>query len=288
MDGFLQIRLNNSSQQAVSVMAVKYINLVSLIRTSFATVDRNVRRKTATTHTAKRWQQFCKKSTSNMYEMNRHLTVILILLFFLTTCSGQNCNYSKTDVLSIKDTAFVPSDSNQFYFPLEVFRDTSIFVGYDTFVVSWYSEHLFAMREPIFYSDKSQKEIFRFTWLRTFHNPVAIRIEKLGDTYILYWKLCNGAGGYEPGELIINKQKEINKLTWDEFQKRLNEIEFWKMDTNEEKFGLDGSQWILEGKNLKHYHIVDRWTPSENSKYYQCCDFLIGLTDLEIKDGEKY
>ncbi|HYV91221.1 MAG TPA: hypothetical protein VE978_05535 [Chitinophagales bacterium] len=186
-------------------------------------------------------------------------------------------------------TSFVPTDSTQFYFPLEVFRDTSIYVGHDTFADTWYSQHLFAMREPVIFMDKSQNEIYRFTWLRTFHNPVAIRIEKQGDTYLLYWKLCNGAGGYAPGKLTIDKQRMIDKQTWEKFKIKLDEIDFWNLATNEKEMsGTDGSQWILEGKTSKQYHVVDRWTPSDKSKYYQCCDFLIGLTDLKIKGDDKY
>lgn len=224
--------------------------------------------------------------------MNRLMTSItLLLVTCLIACNGQSSknSASNTTVYTLsKDTAFVPTDSNQFYFPLEVFRDTSIYVGHDTFVDAWYSQHLFAMREPILYADKSQNEYYRFTWLRTFHNPVAIRIEKKSDTYTLHWKLSNGAGGYQPGQVIINKQKVIDKSTWDEFQKRLNQIDFWKMNTSERTFGNDGSQWILEGKIEKQYHVVDRWTPSEKNNYYQCCDFLIGLTDLNIKGQDKY
>ena len=186
------------------------------------------------------------------------------------------------------NSQLIPIDSNQFYFPLDKFKDNSGFVGRDTFLVKWYSEQLFALREPVIYMDQSQKEIYRFTWLRTFDNPIAIRIEKQEDSYNLYWKLCNGAGGYEPGQLTIQKQKSINKLTWDEFKNRLKQTSFWNLKTIKIIGGLDGSEWILEGKTLDQYHVVDRWTPRENTKYYQCCDFLIGLTDLNITGNDKY
>ena len=104
-----------------------------------------------------------------------------------------------------------------------------------------------------------------------------------------FWKLSDGAGGYEPGQLTVNKQNTIDKETWEEFQKILNQIDFWNMKTNEtELLGTDGSQWILEGKTVNKYHVVDRWTPSEKSKFYQCCDYLIGLTDLKIRGDDKY
>ena len=186
------------------------------------------------------------------------------------------------------DTAFIPKDSNQYYFPLDVFKDTSSFVGYERFVVSWYSKHLFAMKEPIFYADKSKNEIYRFTWLRTFNNPIAIRVEKHGDLYLLFWKLCDGAGGYEPGKLVINKQKKIDKSTWNKLKNKINHINFWDLNTHEKSSGSDGSRWILEGKFQNQYNVVDRWTPNKKDKYYNCCDFILGLTDLKINSDEKY
>jgi len=213
-----------------------------------------------------------------------------ILILILACCQGQQKIKSSEAVinnLSI-DTGTFKTDSNMFYFPLESLKDTSIYIGHDTFTDTWYSHHLYAMREPVIFTDKSQNEIYRFTWLRTFHNPIAIRIEKHNDSYTLYWKLCNGAGGYQPGRLTVSKQLTIDKSTWSEFIKLLNQIDFWNLKTNEKIFGCDGSQWILEGKLLEQYHVVDRWTPDENSKFYHCCDFLIKLTDLKIKNDDKY
>ncbi|MGH2507846.1 MAG: hypothetical protein ACRDHZ_10665 [Ktedonobacteraceae bacterium] len=111
---------------------------------------------------------------------------------------------------------------------------------------------------------------------------------KHNDNYTLYWKLSDGAGGYAPGKLVISKQKNLDKKTWEEFIKKVNEIDFWNSTINREESGLDGSEWILEGKSGNKYHVVDRWTPNKKSKYYECCDFLLSLTDLKIKSREKY
>ncbi|MFI5137918.1 MAG: hypothetical protein ACHQIM_08815 [Sphingobacteriales bacterium] len=172
---------------------------------------------------------------------------------------------------------------NETYFPFEAKGHT----GFDSFTEKWYSGQLSALREPVLLTDRSEKEIYRFTWLRTFHHPVAIRIEKNGDAYILYWKVCDGAGGYEPGKLIIDKQKEISKASWDKFMQKFMMIGFWAMDTREKELGNDGAQWILEGKLANKYHVVEAWSP-RSGNYYECCDFLIGLTDLKIKPDEKY
>jgi hypothetical protein len=62
-------------------MSAKCINLASSNRTSFATVDRNAVRKTATTHTAKRWQQF--KSS------NLKIIALIFFYFFYFQLYGQ-------------------------------------------------------------------------------------------------------------------------------------------------------------------------------------------------------
>ena len=186
------------------------------------------------------------------------------------------------------DSLNVPLDKNQGYFPLKIFTDTSIYVGYDTFHVEWYSKHLTAMKEPLIFNKKQDKSTFRFLWLRTFHNPISIRIEKQFDSYSLTWKLCDGAGGYEPGKLVIDKTKIIDKNTWDTFQDKLSKADYWNLKTNEVGIlGTDGSQWILEGTDKNNYHVVDRWTPSGGS-FYECCDFLIRLTDFKIMGDDKY
>jgi hypothetical protein len=190
--------------------------------------------------------------------------------------------------IPVIDTSLIPMDSSEYYFPLKAFLDSADYPGQDVFVLKWYSKHLFAMKEPIIFKDKSQNEVYRFTWLRTFDDPIAIRIERQGDNYFLYWKSEDGSGGYAPGKLIIDQQKVIAKETWIEFLKRLEQIDFWGLSTKDNVWGMDGSRWILEGKTPAHYHVVDRWTPDAKSDYYQCCNFLIEQTDLIIKDNEKY
>lgn len=217
----------------------------------------------------------------------KHFFIWTVLLG-LISCQGQSGRISKRIITAqtlVVDTAFVPSDRSIFYFPPKHFEKKN---KLDSFVNNWYSEQLFAMREPIIFVDKTSSEIYRFTWLRTFRNPIAIRIEQHGNNYYLYWKLCNGAGGYNPGQLIVNKQKTIDKRTWDEFKNKLNRIRFWNLKTTKRDQGHDGSEWILEGKKYKKYHVVDRWSPDRRSNYYQCCDFLIQLTDLQIKGNEKH
>lgn len=173
---------------------------------------------------------------------------------------------------------------NKSYFPPGKSTDYS---KIDSFEVKWYSEQLEALKEPVLYSDTSGNETYRFTWLRTFDHPIAIRFEKHQNKYFLYWKMCNGAGGYSPGKLKKDKHKMITQAMWDSFIDKINKANFWQLSTREKALGNDGSEWILEGKLASKYHVVSRWTPNAG-EYYECCDFLIGLTGLKIPEKEKY
>jgi len=175
---------------------------------------------------------------------------------------------------------------HKYYFPLGKPNDH---IQLDTFSVKWYSEQLEALDEPVVFLDKSHREIYRFTWLRSFDPPIVIRIEQNNGQYLIFWKVGNGAGGYKPKKVFTFNQKIISKAIWNEFINRLNKINFWEMDTKETgPFGTDGSEWILEGKVAGKYHVVDRWTPGEKTNYYKCCDYLIGLTGIKIRAGRKY
>ena len=198
----------------------------------------------------------------------------------------------------------VPIDKNEFYFPLDFFPELSVDMEQDstgtwimspkiiegvqdTFVVRWYSKHLYAMKEPLLFNKNLNKEVYRFTWLRTFDNPVVIRIENIGNKYKLIWKLTDGAGGYEPGNLIINKSSEIKPEEWEMFKSKLDSLDYWNMNLGRLTLGDDGSEWILEGVNKDKYNVVTVWSPSKG-KYYEVCNYLLSLTDLEITENEKY
>lgn len=215
---------------------------------------------------------------SKFFHIMKLILSLTFSLLFFNSCNEMKNKNSVANYIdnSIKtDVNNIPIDSNQFYFPTNIFHDPNNLVDNDTFVITWYSKHLRAMNEPLLFNKRENKQIFRFTWLRTFDNPIAIRIEKSQDNIVLSWKLCDGAGGYDPGKLTISDLKTVDEETWDLFLKLVQGTHFWDMETVEkDPTGLDGEQWILEGKDEERYHVVDRWSPSSGA-YYDCCNFLI-------------
>ena len=147
------------------------------------------------------------------------------------------------------------------FFPDNIFSESQ---DSHDFIYAWYTKHLSALEEPSIYQQLNNKDIqvFRFTWLRTFDNPIAVRtmINKDG-TGILYAKMTDGDGGYDPGRISKNVEREINR---DIVNKFLNVIEvenFWQLPSNKNVIGMDGAQWIVEGLSNGNYHLVDRFSP---------------------------
>lgn len=141
------------------------------------------------------------------------------------------------------------------YFPRQI----------DAFRQHWYGENLTAMGEQKIYRLKNQhgQFIFRFTWLRTFHHPICLRLEHTKDgKTVLYGKELNGAGGYEPGKVITDRKIELTSEQYKEFQKKLDSSYFNQLSTEDRNNeGSDGARWIFEVNDSGQYHVVDRWCP---------------------------
>ena len=224
--------------------------------------------------------------------MRKLIKILIIIQTLSTTVSfGQTkdnliSNFQR-DTLKADSVDENISDS-RFYFPVAKRIDTNKCIGLDSFTNRWYSKNLSAMNEPILFTGNINKKVFRFTWLRTFHNPIVIRIERENDSINLFYKMTNGAGGYEPGEIVIDKKMKLTLNDWDKFIHLVDSCHFWTVLPCEKLIeGLDGSQWILEGATNEYYQVIDKWTPREGA-YYDCCNYLIELTDLEVKKKEKY
>jgi hypothetical protein len=100
-------------------------------------------------------------------------------------------------------------------------------------------------------------------------------------------KELNGAGGYEPGELIVDRTYPITNEEWDQFAGLIEQACYWRQPTEDnEMHGEDGAQWILEGAKGGRYHIVDRWSPNDGS-YRETCLYLLKLSRLGIATSSK-
>ncbi len=187
--------------------------------------------------------------------------------------------------------------SNSLYFPIILYSKLAAnwALDYKTNVLSaaeiaymqvgGISRLLEFMSEKSLFNTPDSIQVYRFTWIRSFHNKISIRLEKVSGNIMLYWKECNDP--YEPTGLKVDSSRKLTLNDWYGFNEKIEEIKFWEMKTLDDEFdGLDGASWILEGFNKK-YHLVDRWSPM-GSSFQKCCEYLISLIDLKTNELRIY
>jgi hypothetical protein len=161
----------------------------------------------------------------------------------------------------------------------------------DEFRLKWYIGQLAALQEPsLWESSKTQQtQSYRFLWLRTFHHPVAIRVDVNADgTSELTTKMTSGAGGYAPGKLTKNATVTLSKEQTEWFLGKIEQYKFWQLPSVQETIGADGAQWIVEGIKDRAYHVVDRWTPRDGDVRAIGLVFINDLAKLKIAPAELY
>lgn len=157
----------------------------------------------------------------------------------------------------------------------------------DDFRNNWYGKHLKSMNEPLVANTENKgKEVYRFLWLRTFHHPIAIRVERTNGEISLFAKEDRGAGGYEPRGIIKDYKRQITEDEWCKFLSLVDESDYWRLG-EEESAGFDGARWVLEGVKEGRYHLVDRWTP-QSGKYREACLYLLKLSELKVEEADLY
>jgi hypothetical protein len=219
-----------------------------------------------------------------------------ILLLFYCLLSGLillvSCKRRQAAIETIKserviDCSDVPKDSNTLFFPTTKLSSNTIGT-LSKLNNEWYSKMLFALHEPVIFQSKDTAEVYRFLWLRSKHNPISIRIQKVYPKTMLTLKILEGAGGFVTGKLVRDTSFYISKNEWNIFKSKVTQIDFWNLSQTEIVDGKDGSEWVLEALNEGMYHFVDRWSPNEtrNKDFMDLCEYLISLSKIELKESE--
>jgi len=181
----------------------------------------------------------------------------------------------------------------QRYFPDHAFEQQD---KRNDFVVGWYSGQLRALKEPSLWQmskDVQSEQAYRFLWLRSFHHPVAVRLEVQPDgSGILTTKVTSGAGGYEPGKLIEDSTKNVSKEAVRSFLAHVDEVKYWSLPTSEPAnpniVALDGAEWVLEGVRNGAYKIVDRWSPEKGPIRDLVLTMTIDLAGMKLLYQDVY
>ena len=155
--------------------------------------------------------------------------------------------------------------SQESYFPPKAFGNGQ----WADSEASLYSFILRKLEEPPLFT-KAQKpsvEAYRFLWLRTFHNPVAVLMEVQADnSSILTIKVADGHAGFPRTvtKLIQNTTRALSRQQTDEFRRKVQTQGFWNVVTRDNggPAATDCDGWILEGVEKGNYHVVARAIPN--------------------------
>ena len=162
----------------------------------------------------------------------------------------------------------------------------------DDFKANWYSTQLRALREPSLFALATNKkaESYRFLWLRSFHHPVAVRVDlQVDGSWILVTKVASGAGGYSPSTLTTNTSRQLTAQEAQSFRSMVENGGFWNAPNPiNDQTGTDGSQWIIEGVKAGHYHVIDRWMPNNGPARDLGVFLVFDLARLSIPKNEVY
>jgi hypothetical protein len=144
------------------------------------------------------------------------------------------------------------------------------------------------LQEDCLYNNenKANSTIYRFTWLRTFHQPIAIRIEKNDNKIMLYLKVGKGAGGYQPQGLKKSGKKKLSLKEWIEFERLIKESNFDSLPNETYIPMLDGATWTLERKSFESFKACNSNEPSKEIE--DACLYLLNLTNIKVKEDDKY
>lgn len=191
----------------------------------------------------------------------RTSVLLVIATFFLVACSSYNRN-------------MFPEWKDLREFPRE-----------------WYSGQLIVAKEfPIVLPIK--EPTYRFIWIRTFHNPVVVRVECPGRCEVSA-KVLDGEGGYDPGKVRKSIHRNLSQSEEERFRQLISSVNFAPVKSLEDMVGLDGAQWILEVADGNTYHALDYWSPSSDrgadvAAYVALCNYMIDLSGFEIPGDERY
>lgn len=203
------------------------------------------------------------------------LGTLLAFLMWAALAEGADLSAGRADCSSL--------DAAEFFFPMVVLGERRPQFDHDAFRREWYSKHLRAMAEPSLSCGESPGESYRFLWLRTFGHPIAVRVETARSNTLTAVEL-DGAGGYEPGKISRRVQRQLSTEEWKGLSEALKATDFWNMPGQSGDLGLDGAQWIMEGRSGHDYHVVDRWMPPAGA-YRELCLMLVKFSGL-ISSGE--
>ena len=196
-----------------------------------------------------------------------------LCMFIATAVCGASLISCKSDLRDAKYSQSAPdpcSAKNEFFPPDNAsWAGSGLHFGADQ--AAWEAKLLTRMHEPSLYACSATKNLqYRFLWDRSFHPPIALRLEVVPDgTGFLYVHILANAGlppSPKPDNKTVNEnewfrlstdqQVTVSREQVQRAQSLFKEISFWPPHSYRSEME-DGSDWIFESKIQNQYRLVD-------------------------------
>ena len=178
---------------------------------------------------------------------------------------------------------FCTGVSNTAYFASGAFSDVP---RNDRFVSEWYSKFLSTMGEPSLQC-VSRYPVYRFLWLRTFHRPIAVRVEKRDDGMHLFAVELDDSRGYEPGNESKRVARMLSVRETQLFAEAVAAARVFDAPDKPGMWGSDGARWVVEARDGERYQMHDVWSP-DHGRVRDLGKAFIALTDWWIPQDDLY
>jgi hypothetical protein len=104
------------------------------------------------------------------------------------------------------------------------------------------------------------REAYSFVLRRSFHGNSLIRVADY-DGRIVMSGFIGGARFVTETEDLF---REMTEEEWRTLRSSIGQSAFWDMPEKDDRLGLDGDTWIVEGRIGYHYHYIKRrWCPDD-------------------------
>jgi hypothetical protein len=129
----------------------------------------------------------------------------------------------------------------------------------DDFEAGWFGSILREAGEPSLLRTRPEDDawIVRLSWLRSFHDPMIVRVERRrGGLHLSAIRLH--AIGSEPGSTLV--ERALTPAETDRLLRALSAADLATQSGGQCEVGLDGAHWIFEQRTATEHLAVDHWT----------------------------
>lgn len=135
-------------------------------------------------------------------------------------------------------------------------------------------------------------ESYRFLWLRSFHNPVMVRVDRTPAGTFVTAKQLDGSGSV-PGCVNRSVRRQLSDEETDGLLARYRAVFATPLPASGSgnlTVGADGAQWVFEKTGESVRVVRDLWSPDEPrfAAYRALCLYMVRLARFHVPENEVY